>query len=80
MCSGVTRPSAAAGGMCEKWRTLPPPKKNTPKNTVIEDSLSEKKVVYKQIKNKPVLIKSNAVKQMYCKHVVYRGYTAVCVI
>ena len=55
-------------------------KQNTPKNTVIEYSLSGKKEVYKQIKHKPVLIKSNAVKQIYCKHVVYRGYTAACVI
>ena len=58
----------------------PPKKKKKPKNTVIEDSLSGKKVVYKQIKHKPVLIKSNAVKLIYCKHVVYRGYTAACVI
>ena len=55
------------------WKiTLPPKKtpKKTLKNTVIEDSSSGKKVVYKQIKHKPVLIKSNAVKQIYCKHVV----------
>ena len=50
------------------------------KNTVIQDSDSGKRVVYKQINLKPVLIKSNPVKQIYCIHVVYSGYTAASVI
>ena len=52
------------------------------KKTVIEDSVHGKKVVYKQIKHKPAHIKSNAVKQIYCIHVVSipRIYTAACVI
>ena len=62
-------------GACVK-NDAPPPKKKKAKQkhtqiTVIEDSLSGKKVVYKQIKHKPMLIKSNAVKQIYYKHVVY---------
>ena len=62
-------------GACVK-NDAPPKKKAKQKHTqitVIEDSLSGKKVVYKQIKHKPMLIKSNAVKQIYCKHVVYTG-------
>ena len=77
ICCGITRQSAA-GGKCEKLRSppLPPSKKKyVPQNTVIEDSVPEKKVVYKQIKHKPLLIKSNAVNQIYCIHVVYRRYT-----